>query len=73
MLWEIEITSKTGSDRDAEHALAEACLRRLDSLKSVRSARSYLVEGELDEQQIQRAARLLSDRVVEQVIVRFRV
>ncbi|MEW4490384.1 phosphoribosylformylglycinamidine synthase subunit PurL [Thalassoglobus sp. JC818] len=70
MLWEIEISSKSGPDREAEHALAEARMRRLDSLATVRSARSYLIEGSLDDNRLQQAADVLADRVVEQVTVR---
>ncbi|TWT43600.1 Phosphoribosylformylglycinamidine synthase 2 [Thalassoglobus neptunius] len=70
MLWEIEISSKSGPDREAEHALAEARMCRLNSLATVRSARSYLIEGSLDNAQLQQASGVLADRVVEQVTVR---
>lgn len=71
MLWEIEITPLAGNvDREGQFALGECQLRNLNSISSVRSARSYLIEGELDESTVERAANLLSDEVVEQKTLR---
>lgn len=71
MLWEIEITPLPGEvDREGQFAFAECHLRKLESIQFVRSARSYLIEGELDQAAIARAAALLSDAIVEQAVVR---
>ena len=71
MLWEIEITPAEGSvDREGISALAECKLRNLSSIRSVRSARSYLIEGTLDESAVSQAADLLSDDVVEERVLR---
>ncbi|CAK9108559.1 unnamed protein product [Durusdinium trenchii] len=71
MLWEIEITPAEGSvDREGISALAECKLRNLSSIRSVRSARSYLIEGTLDESAVRQAADLLSDDVVEERVLR---
>ncbi|HWL09139.1 MAG TPA: phosphoribosylformylglycinamidine synthase subunit PurL [Planctomicrobium sp.] len=68
MLWEIEIHPVPGSvDREAERVLGEAHSRGLNSIQSVRSARSYLVEGELNSNQLDQIARFVSDGLVETV------
>lgn len=71
MLWEIEIAPLPGEvDREGQFALVECHLRHLNSIQTARSARSYLIEGDLDEVAAQRAAHFLSDSLVEQCAVR---
>ncbi|MFK7820961.1 MAG: phosphoribosylformylglycinamidine synthase subunit PurS, partial [Planctomycetaceae bacterium] len=67
MLWEIEIAPAANQvDREAARVLSECHAFGLDSVKSIRSARCFLVEGELSEEDAQRALReLLGDAVVE--------
>ncbi|WP_437228184.1 phosphoribosylformylglycinamidine synthase subunit PurL [Planctomicrobium sp. SH661] len=66
MLWEIEIQPVAGEvDREGARILKEAGSRGLNSIRQVRAARSYLVEGDLQPSQIEQAAVLLSDPVVE--------
>lgn len=67
MLWEIEIAPAANQvDREAARVLSECHAFGLDSVKSIRSARCFLVEGELSEEDAQRAMReLLGDSVVE--------
>jgi len=66
MLWEIEIQPRSGEvDREGARVLHEAQLRGLNSIESVTAARSYLIEGDLTESQVESAARLLCDSVVE--------
>ena len=66
-LWEIEIRPlPTEVDREAERVLAGSQLWRLNSVTSVRSAKSFLLQGDLDAAAVERAARgLLVDTVVE--------
>ena len=67
MLWEVEILpSKNARDHEGLRVLAGARSLGIDSLTSVRSARSFLIQGELNEQQAAAAAEfLLCDPVVE--------
>ncbi len=67
MLWEIEIRPAAGSaDREAERVLKEVRSRGLSSIESVKSARSYLVEGTLAPTELDRVIRFVSDGLVEQ-------
>jgi len=67
MLWEIEIHPVPGSvDRESNRVLAEAQSRELKSIRTVRTARSYLLEGELSESDLQRAVQFLGDSLVEE-------
>lgn len=67
MLWEVEIHPASGQiDREGARVLGEARALRLGSIKSVKAARSFLVEGNADEAQLSGPAlRLLVDSVVE--------
>lgn len=67
MLWEVEIRPGQGQrDREAERVLAESHAIGIRSIDGLRSARSFLIEGNLDRAQVERAANsLLSDPVVE--------
>lgn len=71
MLWEVEM-SPCGQevDREGQQALQECQLRNLQSIRTVRAARSYLIEGELDEAAVSRVAEFLCDPVVEQPTLR---
>ncbi len=70
MLWEVEIHPAEGeNDREGERVLADAQALGASTIRRVRSAHSYLVEGNLDAAQIDTAQRLLSDSVVERVAV----
>ena len=72
MLWEVEITPRTGeADREGERVLGEAKALGAASISTVQSARSYLIDGKLDEAAVTRtAAPLLADAVTESSIVR---
>ncbi len=72
MLWEVEIHPAAGeSDREADRILEESRLLGTTSVTSVRTARSYLVEGALASSDVQGpVVRLLSDGVVEETVVR---
>ena len=67
MLWEVEVAPAAGqSDREAERVLTEIHLAGAASVTAVRSARSFLIEGDLSREQIEQAAAgLLADPVVE--------
>ena len=67
MLWEVEIHPADGQiDREGERVQHEADALGADSVYEVRSARSYLVEGNIDESQVNTLVRsLLVDDVVE--------
>ena len=71
MLWEIEIRpAERHPDREGERVLAE--LKDFDgaSVRTVKSARSFLVEGNLEKADAQNAAeRLLVDPVMEELRV----
>ena len=72
MLWEVEIRPVEGEiDRDGARMLSEARALGAASITGVRAARSFLIEGDLDEADVRGpAARLLSDPVVESCVVR---
>ncbi len=67
MLWEVEITPAEGlPDREAERVLADSRAFGADSIREVQSAKSFLIEGDLDQTAIESAAQgLLVDSVVE--------
>src|SRR5689334_12048726 len=67
MLWEVEIQSKNGPDREAQRIAAAFALSGNGSADvQVRSARGFLLEGNLERQQAQRLVdELLVDPVVE--------
>ena len=72
MLWEVEILP-IGSEKDYEgqRVLASARSQGIAGLKSVISARTFLIQGELTPEDINRAAeQLLVDAVTEQFHVR---
>jgi phosphoribosylformylglycinamidine synthase II len=68
MLWEVEILPTQDSrDHEGLRILADARSLGIDSLDHVRSARSFLIQGELTEADAGKAAEvLLCDGVVEQ-------
>lgn len=68
MLWEVEILpSQDSRDHEGQRILADAKSLGIESLSSVRSARSFLIQGELSKSDASRAAEvLLCDGVVEQ-------
>lgn len=72
MLWEVEIHPITGEvDREGQRVLAEAQAQGAASVRTIRAARSFLVDGDLDEATVQsRVVRLLADGIVESCRVR---
>ena len=57
MLWEVEIRpAENQVDREGARVLAEIHALGLQSVREVRSARSFLIEGELEESTVQRVA-----------------
>ena len=72
MLWEIEIQPRPeGLDREAQGVLSQCRALGLNSIRQVRSARSFLVEGAIDRPAAERMGReLLADPVVETLSVR---
>ncbi|GAB4147041.1 MAG: phosphoribosylformylglycinamidine synthase subunit PurL [Planctomycetaceae bacterium] len=68
MLWEVEIRPRDGQpDREAERVLAETKSTGTNSIRSIRSARSFLVQGEVDSSDVERIAEtLLADPITEQ-------
>ena len=68
MLWEVEILpSQDSRDHEGQRILADARSLGISSLASVKSARSFLIQGELSESDATKAAELLlCDGVVEQ-------
>ena len=72
MLWEVEIHPIAGEvDREGQRVLAEAKAQGAASIRVIRAARSFLVEGTLDEATVKsRVVRLLADGVVESCRVR---
>ncbi len=72
MLWEVEIHPIAGEvDREGQRVLAEARAQGAASIRAIRAARSFLVEGTLDEATLRsRVVRLLADGVVETCRVR---
>ena len=71
MLWEVEVVPAPQEiDREAASVLAQCRSLGLQSIRSVRTGRSFLLEGDLDAAAIQRlASGFLADTVVEQVKV----
>ncbi|MCA9081021.1 MAG: phosphoribosylformylglycinamidine synthase, partial [Planctomycetaceae bacterium] len=70
MLWEVEIhpldRNAAQADREGDRVTSEATLRKLGTIGHVASARSYLIEGDVSRDEIERqAVPLLVDRVVE--------
>jgi phosphoribosylformylglycinamidine synthase II len=67
MVWEVEIHPIDGEvDREGNRVLSESRALRADSVRDVRSARSFLIEGRVDAASADRIARgLLVDTVVE--------
>ncbi|WP_437186919.1 phosphoribosylformylglycinamidine synthase subunit PurL [Planctomicrobium sp. SH668] len=66
MLWEIEIQPVQGeADREGARILKEATTRGFSSIRTVQAARSFLVEGDLQESQLNQIAGFLSDSLVE--------
>jgi phosphoribosylformylglycinamidine synthase len=67
MLWEVEIRPASGQvDREGERILAECSGLGLGSVSTVTAARSFLLEGELDEAEANRLGQtLLVDGVAE--------
>ena len=73
MLWEVDIYAAPGQPdlgaRDVAAAVAELHLIPTKDF-AVTSARAYLIQGDLDQQQITRIANeLLADRVVERTVI----
>lgn len=68
MLWEVEILpSQDSRDHEGQRILADTKSLGIQSLTDVRSARSFLIQGDLTETDASRAAELLlCDGVVEQ-------
>lgn len=71
MLWEIEIRPLPSEiDREAARVLSGCQSMRLASIGSIRTAKSFLIQGDLNEAQIEQAAqRLLVDTVVESHVI----
>jgi len=71
MLWEVDIYPADGQpDLIARDVVASAAPLGLAQDLTIRAARGYLIQGELDRGQVARIAReLLADRVVERTVV----
>jgi phosphoribosylformylglycinamidine synthase len=67
MLWEIDIHPAPGQpDREAARIQTESRALAADSIRDVRTARSFLIQGDLDEKAARRiATELLVDPIVE--------
>lgn len=67
MLWEIEIRPLPSEiDREAARVLGSCRSMRLQSITNIRAAKSFLIQGELNQEQAERVAQvLLVDTVVE--------
>ncbi|QDU41800.1 Phosphoribosylformylglycinamidine synthase subunit PurL [Symmachiella dynata] len=67
MLWEVEIEPADGQvDREGNRVLQECRVLGSNSVSNVRTARSFLIQGELDSDSVNRVAEsLLADTVVE--------
>lgn len=67
MLWEVEIRPAEGQvDREGERVRQQCAVLGAQSVQSIRSARSFLIQGDLDAGQVRRCAEtLLADPVVE--------
>jgi phosphoribosylformylglycinamidine synthase len=72
MLWQIEIRPAAGEvDREGERVAHDAQALGVTTVKTVRSARQFLLQGGLTEADVHRAARcLLVDPVVETYAIR---
>ena len=71
MLWEVEILpSQDSRDHEGQRILADAKSLGINSLADVRSARSFLIEGDLSESDACKAADLL---LCDSVVERYRV
>ncbi len=72
MLWEVEIRPKSGEiDYEGRRILADGRGLGVETLRDVRTARSFLIQTSLDRTQIdQLARRLLTDPVVEDFVTR---
>ncbi|MBX7075514.1 MAG: phosphoribosylformylglycinamidine synthase, partial [Pirellulales bacterium] len=71
MLWEVDIHSAQGQpDLAAQRVQAAAAALGIADRLAVRTARGFLLQGNIDHQQAERAAReLLADAVVERVTI----
>ena len=69
MLWEVEISpSSQGHDYEGQRVLADAQRLGIERLIDVRSSRTFLVQGDVSQQELNRAAAdLLCDSVVERM------
>ena len=67
MLWEVEIHPATGEpDREGQRVLAECQILGTTSIREVQAARSFLIEGNVQEEQVRQAAeQILADIVAE--------
>ena len=67
MLWEIEIRPLPSEiDREAARIQSSCQSMRLSSINEIRAAKSFLIQGDLNQEQIERAAQtFLVDTVVE--------
>ncbi|MFM7923290.1 MAG: phosphoribosylformylglycinamidine synthase, partial [Planctomycetaceae bacterium] len=72
MLWEVEILPAGGEkDYEGQRVLAAAGHQGISELQSVRAGRAFLVQGDLNAEQVRSgAAALLADPVTEQFSVR---
>jgi len=72
MLWEVEILPAGGEkDYEGQRVLAAAGHQGIGELQSVRAGRAFLVQGDLNAEQVRSgAAALLADPVTEQFSVR---
>jgi phosphoribosylformylglycinamidine synthase subunit PurSL len=70
-LWEVDIYPRSGEvDREAQRLAADAADMGLAEGLQVKTARGYLIQGTLEQSQVERlAAELLADSVVEQTLV----
>jgi len=71
MLWEVEICHRSGEvDREGQRVESESATLGTDSIRQVKSARSFLIEGDVDREEVENiAGRLLADTVVEEYAV----
>jgi phosphoribosylformylglycinamidine synthase subunit PurSL len=71
-LWEVEVHPGASEiDREAETVVSQARGLGVASIQSVRTARSFLVEGDLSRERIEGiAGSLLTDPIVERTVIR---
>ena len=71
MLWEVEIRpAHSEQDLEGQRVLDDAKRLGISGLKSVRSARAFLIQGDISEKQMNSsAAGLLCDTVVEDMTI----